>query len=364
MAKKLKIGFDARMIEHSGIGVRIQHILEFWPFSSTDIELHLFGDVQILKNYSLPHNCILHSYRAKVYSIRELFGHWKMIDLDILDVPHFNVALPFLRKTIVTVHDLIPFHFKEAHSSLFKRVYLQVIFFLIKNFSKQIQTVSEFTKNDLVSTFFFSPERIQTVYNGISLDLFSAKSDALIQNFRKQYNLPETFLLLVGIDKPHKNLPFVFLNLEELWLSQKTKIPIVIAGTNGKISPSLQKFRESFPDFVIILPRIPYSDLSTLYQSATLLVYPSLWEGFGFPGLEAQASGLPVLASNRSALPEVLKSSAAYFDPENSENFQKELLSLLGNEKKRRDLAISGKKNAKDWAWSRVLQDYRSLYNI
>lgn len=357
-----KIGYDARMIENSGIGIRIQHILKFWPISQNDAKLYLFGDPEMLRKYDLPKHAEIITYKTKIYSPKEFLGHPKMAEMDILDIPHFNVPLIYLRKCIVTIHDLIPYHFKESHGSISKRLYLQIVLRSIKWFAKTIIAVSNYTKNDLIKSFGYPREKITVVYNGIDLKNFSKKSQTQLDTFLKKQNLPKHYLFTVGIGKTHKNFPFLLTQLETLWNQKVLKLPLVVGGISKEIPEELLRFQKQNPNRIYFLEHVPYDSLPLAYQGATLFVYPSLFEGFGFPVLEAQAVGTPVFSSNATVLPEVLGKGFEPFIPQNVNSFQTQLLTLLKDQKRLVELQTLGKENAKSFTWTFALKTLENLY--
>ncbi|EOQ89581.1 glycosyltransferase, group 1 family protein [Leptospira yanagawae serovar Saopaulo str. Sao Paulo = ATCC 700523] len=357
-----KIGYDARMIENSGIGIRIQHILKFWSLNSKEAKLYIFGDPSRLKKYDLPKHAEIIPYLTKIYSPKEFFGHPKMAEMDVLDIPHFNVPLRYLRKCIVTIHDLIPYHFKETHASIAKRIYLQIVLRSIKWFAKSIIAVSKYTKDDLIKSFGYRSETITVVYNGIDLHNFAKHPTAKVNSFLKTYHLPKQYLFTVGIGKTHKNFPFLLSNLEVLWKQGTLKLPLVIGGISKEIPNELLDFQKENPNRIFFLEHLPYDLLPLAYQGATLFVYPSLFEGFGFPVLEAQTVGTVVLSSDASVLPEVLRDSAIFFDPKNNQSFQTKLTSLLSNQKLQKETQKKGLLNANRFLWKNVLKPYYQLY--
>ncbi|TGL65498.1 glycosyltransferase family 4 protein [Leptospira jelokensis] len=358
-----KIGYDARMIENSGIGIRIQHILKFWSLKNKDAKLFIFGDPILLKKYDLPKHAEIVPYLTKIYSPKEFLGHPKMAEMDVLDIPHFNVPLRYLRKCIVTIHDLIPYHFKETHASIAKRLYLQIVLRSIKWFAKSIIAVSKYTKDDLVKSFGYRSETISVVYNGIDLGNFAKRPQTKVHSFIKTYHLPKQYLFTVGIGKTHKNFPFLLSTLESLWKDGSLKLPLVIGGISKEIPTELLDFQKQNPNRILFLEHLPYDQLPLAYQGATMFVYPSLFEGFGFPVLEAQSVGCVVLSSDASVLPEVLMDSAVFFDPKDEESLRRTLLTLLSNQKLQKETQKKGLLNANRFLWKKVLQPYYKLYH-
>lgn len=358
----LKIGYDARMIENSGIGIRIQHILKFWPIPPEDAHLFIFGDPAVLKKYDIPKEARIIEYKTNIYSPKEFLGHPQMANMDILDIPHFNIPFPYIQKCIVTIHDLIPYHFKTAHSSFVKRMYMQIVFRWIKWFALKIIAVSEFTKQDLVNHFGFSEKKITVVYNGIDLKNFSKKNPNEVSNFIKKNKLPKSYLFTVGIGKTHKNFPFLLSNLEDLWNKKKLSLPLVVGGLSKEIPKDFLEFQKKYPNKIYFLSHLPYAELPLAYQAAKLFLFPSLFEGFGFPVLEAQSVGTPVFSSNASVLPEVLDASYEPFDPKDSQSFQTKLVSLLKDQKRSQTLEKLGIKNAARFTWLSAIQKLKQVY--
>ena len=358
-----KIGIDVRMIEHSGIGVRILNLVQHLAKEKREgLDIYLFGNSEILGKYGLDKEFKIIEYNAGIYSLREFFGHSKMSDMDLLDIPHFNVPLRFLKKCIVTIHDIIPYKMKEFFPSKIKRIYMKLIFFLIKKYSHKVVSVSECTKSDLVEVFHFSETQIVNIYNGLNHELFYPHSKKEITEFRIKYNLEKEYLLTVGIGKGHKNLGFVIRTLTPLWLEGNLDLPLVLAGAGGKIPEHLVEVIHPVEKFIIPFQKISYEELPLLYQSAKMLIFPSLYEGFGFPLLEAQGVGCPVLSANVSVMPEILRGSAYFFDPTEEAKFQQEFRLFMLNPSLLKTKVPLGYENAKRFSWKKAAEETLRLY--
>ncbi len=362
MATVKKIGYDARMIQHSGIGVRIHHILHYLLSKNNGrFRFFLFGSEQKLAEFQKYPDVEIVEYHRPIYSLREFFGHPMMRKMDLLDIPHFNAPWLHLNKTIVTVHDLTPYILKTYFPSPVKRFYLKVVFQILKK-AKRVVGVSEHTLKDLVKEFQFPEKKLNLIYNGLEKKVFYRRPTEEVESFRKKHNLPSKFLLSVGIGKEHKNLKFVVQSLRLAWLTDKLKLPLVIAGCGGKIPDYLQKVAEGLENFLIPMKYIDYSELPLLYQASEVLVYPSLYEGFGFPLIEAQAQGIPVYSSNASVMPEILGESAIYFNPYDDPYFLNKLIQLLSDPKKMEDLVNKGYQNIERFSWEDAAEKTITLY--
>jgi glycosyltransferase involved in cell wall biosynthesis len=336
------------MIKHSGIGVRLYHILSHLSKLENLPEIYLFGDPSLLMEFKSLSKFQIVPYYAEIYSIQELFGHPDMKSMDLLDIPHFNFPIKYINKCIVTIHDLTPYVMRDFFPSRIKRIYLQIIFRLLR-FTKKIITVSEYTANDLEKYFGYSHLNSIVIYNAVDHTIFQTKTITEISNFKSKYNLPENYFLCVGIGKGHKNFNFIIESLGDKFLSNEIQIPLVIAGTGGILPDYLSNLISGIEKFIICLPKIDYSELPLLYAGAKCLLYPSLYEGFGLPLLEAQASNCPVISSNVSVMPEILKDSALYFDPKKSSEL---IDSILNLESKSLELIEKGRKNSERFNWN------------
>ncbi|MCR1792027.1 MULTISPECIES: glycosyltransferase family 1 protein [unclassified Leptospira] len=369
---RIKIGFDARMIAHSGIGSRIKGLLHWLGDTAAKkgIDIVLLGNPDLIKKNLSPKVLSTYEileYNAGIYSIKEWFGFPEMKEFDLLDIPHFNAPLKFIDRCVVTIHDIIPFRMKQFHSSFLKQVYLKLVFLLIRKKAKRIITVSDFTAKDIIEVFSFSPFQIRTIYNGLDSKIFSPKSDPEKKKFLKRYGLKPGYLLSVGIGKEHKNLGFVLRSLKKLWSEKKFKIDWVIAGSGGKLPEYLAEEAKGWEDRIKLVPYLSEQELAALYSAAKLLVYPSLYEGFGFPPIEAQSCGCPVYSSNSSVLPEILEDTAFFFDPKDSASFEIGLVQLLDSPKLLNSKTKAGLKNSKRFDWKKsatdIVEEYLRLMN-
>ncbi|WP_061220858.1 glycosyltransferase family 4 protein [Leptospira borgpetersenii] len=390
----LAIGLDARMIAHSGIGMRIRGLLKYLgPIAvKENFRIYLFGDVTTIlnegilcyefsgfeknrsetetsnnsfkkksekeKDFSYP----VIRYHSPIYSLSEFLGHPLMGKMDLLDIPHFNAPLRYLGKSIVTIHDIIPF---QVRSSFLKRIYMRIVFRLLRRFSKKIVSVSEYTAKDLKSIFGFSKKEMKVIHNGIDQSVFYPATAAEKKKFLKKYKLKEGYLLSVGIGKGHKNLNFVLNALKPLWDSKILKTKWVLGGVSGKIPGYLQADIRGYEDRIFPMERLSLNELRCLYSCAGLFIFPSKYEGFGFPPLEAQACGLPVISSNATVMPEILKDSVYYFSPNKPEELQSLLRDFSKDRNIVKNLIIKGKKNSAGFSWEKaaleILEVYKSV---
>jgi len=300
--------------------------------------------------------------------------------LDLIHFPHFNVPVLTPVKFVVTIHDLILTHFPTTRATTlsplkykFKNLAYRLVISNAIFRSKKIITVSNFTKNDLVSQFKVNPDKIIVTYEGVANlakgrdSLFVAKLDN--QETLDQYHIPQNFLLYVGNAYPHKNLDFLLEVFSKLH-KEKPDLHLVLVGKNdyfySKVKDCARRLNLWQPgnsnNPVIFPGYVPDAQLEVLYQEAIIYIFPSLYEGFGLPPLEAMARSCPVLSSDRSSLPEVLGDAALYFNPESSADTISKINLLIDNQGLRQELIAKGIAQAKKYNWWECANETLSVY--
>ncbi len=300
--------------------------------------------------------------------------------LDLIHFPHFNVPILTPGKFVVTIHDLILTHFPTVRATtrshflyyLKNFAYRLVIFSALRRAQKVI-TVSEFTKKDIVDKFGIKPEKIIVTYEGVANlakgrdSLFVSKLDS--QEILAQYHIPQNFLLYVGNAYPHKNLEILLRVFGRLH-AERHDLRLVLVGKPDYFYERVKETaralnlwqKENINSPVIFPGYVPDAQLEILYAEARAYVFPSLYEGFGLPPLEAMAKGCPVLSSDRASLPEILGAAAAYFDPEDEEDMAAKIKEVLSDEKLRAELIEQGLKQAKKYNWWECARETLDVY--
>lgn len=248
-------------------------------------------------------------------------------------------------RAVSTVHDLAFVKYPETVDPLIRRTQTLRLSRLVKHQATLIAD-SKSTKNDLVETYHLDPTRITVVYPGISPD-YSPQSSNEIERVKKKYNLPDQFILSLGTQEPRKNLARL------IQATSKLSLPLIIAGKYG--------WGNKLPiaSHVQTLGFVKDSDLPALYSSATVFCYPSLYEGFGFPVLEAMACGTPVVTSNLSSLPEVVGTSGILVDPTDHDAIKNGIeQALLSSEK----LTKKSLEQAKKFNWEKTARQTLAVY--
>lgn len=256
------------------------------------------------------------------------------------------------RNSIVTIHDLGYKFFPDAHPFL-QRAYLDMTTRWNGRAARVVVADSGATRDDLVKLYGVPTEKIRVVYPAYNAEVFQPVRDANeSERVRARYGLAKPYVVSVGTIQPRKN----YARLIEAVAALPREITLVIAGKKGWLYDSiLARARElGMEGRVRFLDYVPMGDLPALYAGATLAVLPSLYEGFGFPALEAQACGTALVCSNGSSLPEVAGEGAIYFDARSAAEMTRAMARALGDEALRAERIAKGYANVKRFSWERA----------
>lgn len=281
--------------------------------------------------------------------------------VDLLFVPAHT--LPVLKRpgirTVVTIHDLGAEYLANYHKYP-DRIYLNWATRFAARFSDQIIAVSKATKADLRKRLGTDPRKINVVYEGVNREFYYKRDLAEVEIVRKKYGLRKKYLLFVGTIQPRKNL----LRLIEAFAKTHLGLDLVLAGQTGwlygEILAAPKKFR--IEEKVKFLGFVPSEDLPALYSGATAFVFPSLYEGFGLPILEAMACGLPVLTSNLSSLPEIAGGAALEVDPYKISDIAQGLITITNKTNLRESLIAKGQERVANFSWEKTAQETLAVF--
>ena len=264
-------------------------------------------------------------------------------------------------RTAMTVHDLIFRRLPEHHKAL-NRWYLNWTMPLYCRRADHIIAVSEATRRDLVLAYHLPPEKI-TVIHEAAAPHFQPQSEEAQSRARRTYGLPERYLLYVGTIEPRKNLDRLLAAWAPLYQSGDCPA-LVIVGRRGWLSDGFFAALEACPARagVLLTGYVPDADLPAIYSAATAFVFPSLYEGFGLPPLEAMACGTPVICSNVSSMPEVVGDAALLIDPDDVPSLQHALRRIIGESDLACELRAAGVSRAAAFSWRRVADETIAVY--
>jgi len=307
------------------------------------------------------------SAEQRVIPFPRLWTHvrlsWEMLALppDLLFVPSHVLPLVHPRRSVVTVHDLGYLYYPEAHT-LSQNLYLRWSTRYNARTAARALADSEATRRDLIRHYGILPEKIVVVYPGRDENLAPVTDPALLAATRTRYGIPGPYLLYVGTLHPRKNLVRLIQAFASLLQSSipNTQYPIsnlqlVLAGQKGWLYDEIltQVRRSGLADRVVLTGYVPDADLPALLSGALAFVFPSLYEGFGLPVLEAMACGTPVVCSGVSSLPEVAGDAALLVDPLDTEAWAAALRQIAADEGLRRELAERGFRQVQKFSWRR-----------
>lgn len=263
--------------------------------------------------------------------------------------------------TVLTVHDLIFRHLPEHHKRL-NRWYLNLTLPLYCRRASHIIAVSEATRADISAAYRVPPEKITVIYEAAAPD-FRPQSPERVAAVRVRHHLPERYLLFVSTIEPRKNLTRLLHAWEPLYLAGAAP-PLVLVGKRGWLEGDFFAALEASPARAGVL-RTGYildEDLPALYAGATAFVFPSLYEGFGLPPLEAMACGTPVICANTSSLPEVVGDAALGFDPRDVEAIREAVRQVAQDAPLRDELRARGLRRAAQFSWEQAARETYALY--
>jgi glycosyltransferase involved in cell wall biosynthesis len=315
---RIKLCLDARMYRHSGIGRYIRHQIALL-INDAAYELILLvpkGGIDDLKRV------VQIEFTSPIYSLREQLVYPFIIPAcDVFWSPHYNVPLLPVKakKRWVTIHDLYHLRF-AGQLGFIRKWYARLLFSTACRLSNRIITVSQFTRTELLS-YFDVVDKVEVIPNEVDSSFFEKKYSEDDQHLvLKKYQIDSQYILFVGNLKPHKNL-ITLLKAFEKSMNEYSQIKLVVAGKESGFlteDRDTRLYLDQHPELkkrVLFTGLVDDDDLPVLYRSAKVFVFPSLYEGFGYPPLEALASGTKVLCSNAGPMPEVCGDLVTYFDP-------------------------------------------------
>ncbi|HKH71797.1 MAG TPA: glycosyltransferase family 1 protein, partial [Vicinamibacterales bacterium] len=305
--------------------------------------------------------------RAGAYSVREQLTipmDLRRERIDLFHAPHY--VLPPLTpcKSVVTIHDCIHLRFPQYLPNSFAYAYARSSLWVATHRASRVLTVSEASKRDILRYFHVPEAKIDVIYNAIDDRLGEPLRDEEIGQVRERYQLNDPFVLYAGNIKPHKNLERLIEAFHMLRRGGLEQVKLLIIGDEVSQYATLRRavHRHKLHKHVRFFGFVPDKTLAALYRLASVFVFPSLYEGFGLPPLEAMASGTPVITSNVSSLPEVVGDAALLIDPYDSAEIANAVRRVLTEPALAADLRQRGLARVKDFSWERSVARVRDIY--
>ena len=291
--------------------------------------------------------------------------------VDLLHVPHHDAPFFNPSKLVVTVHDCVHVKFPQENSSKFQnyRSYLRTK--RVVEGAKHVLAVSNSTKEDLINIFGLPERRISVIHNALDERFAFNHAAEERKQVLERYQLKEPFVLYSGKIRPHKNLhrlieAFAVLKSELTEDDRYRNLKLIIIGDELSKHQYLRLtvVRSGVQQDVRFFGFVPYPILRVFYQSAALFAFPSLYEGFGLPPLEAMANRTPVIASNTSSLPEVLEDAALLVNPENVFDIARGMKLILSDDLLRQKLVQKGIEQVAKFSWKVAAQKVVETYQL
>ncbi len=365
----MRVAFDARKLHDYGIGTYIRNILRELARIDRQTEYVLICqqlDREI--GLSLGDNFRVAIDTSKPYSVREQISiPWTVLRsrAQLFHEPHY--VLPPLARTrsVVTIHDCIHLRFPQYLPNRAALTYARTQMGSAARRADHILTVSEASKRDILHFFPVGPEKITVIHNAIHEHFAAPPPEEDVRRIAERYQLQDAFLLYVGNVKPHKNLERL---LDAFHLLRQTPglepVKLVMIGDEISRYAALRRavHRYNLHKYVRFLGFLPDEMLAIVYRLASVFVFPSLYEGFGLPPLEAMASGTPVVTSNVSSLPEVVGDAALLVDPTNADDIANAIRRILTEPALAADLSARGLARARTFSWERAARQVHDIY--
>lgn len=352
----MKIGIAARGLSGKGGPKQyIESLLSSLINVDNDNEYYFFYDSpNFMGMYPGAKEIVLNSSVKLVWDYYLIPKAVKEHKLDVITFPK-NVLPYFVTcKSVIVIHDLAYFMPELNAYPLIDTIYMKMMIKSSVKRANHIIAISENTKRDIIKFTGINENKITVIYEASDLKYRQIKDVIELDKIKNKYNLSEKFIFSCDSLTPRKNV----IRLLKAFNNIKDKIPhkLVLTGGVSWKSKNVHNLIESMRDRVIKLGYVPDEDMPMLYNLADLFVYPSLYEGFGLPLLEAMACGCPVISSNSSSLPEVVGDAGLMIDPYDVDNLEKVIYEALTNENLRKDMIRKGLDRAKQFSWEKCAE--------
>ena len=371
----VKITIDIRRMTEFGVGTYIRNVVRTLGRLDHETTYFLIGAPEKVKEIGpLPpnfHTVPLAEPERTLKSFREFRAIVKRLDCDLVHIPNlFSVPRALPCPYVMTVHDMLE-HLSRARqqTGFWGSLHFQLTRQVLRGASR-IFAVSNFTKIEMEKLFGIPPDRIEVIYNAIDERfLHGHASPADRQFIAERYQVTYPFLLYAGRISPHKNV----VRMIEAFSALKTELEkdqaypdlkLIIIGDDLSGNPDLRRtvIRSGVQNDVRFLGFVPVEILRTFYDQAKIFVFPSLYEGFGLPPLEAMAHGTPVVTSNVSSLPEVVGNAAVLVHPENVFEIMRGLHRVLMDQPLREKMKERSYRQAAKFSWEKSVRRIIEAY--
>lgn len=370
----MHVAIDARAWRWTGVGRYIRSLVEQYGQLNHNHTFTLLvpNEVDVLQavqkyTQKAPDMFEIYPVKGSYYSVWEQVNYPLLLShvpVDLFHFPHFNVPLAFNRPFVTTIHDVTRFYFPgQKQQGLVRQIAYEMIFKHAVTAAKHVISVSQHTKQEVMRLYAGIGPYVDVIPEGVDEVFAKRAGEQDILAIRKLLQTQDPYALVVGVWMSHKNLPRV-LQAFQLVLRDHPNLKLVITGTDkpGYVDVHALAIECGIEKSVIFPGFVPHELLPALYQQSSMLVFASLYEGFGLPALEAAASGVPVVTSNVSSLPEVMGSAARYVNPEHKESIAAGIRDVLENAALREQLVVAGEARAQKFSWRTCAEETLKVY--
>ncbi len=364
----MRIGIDARKLHDFGIGTYIRNLLRQLAELDRDTEYVLLArpeDRCALSSLGENFRCVTET--ASNYSVTEqLRIPWaiRRERVELFHAPHYVLPPLVSCRSVVTIHDCIHLMFPQYLPSRLAYAYARTSIAAAAKRATRILTVSESSKRDILKYVDVPADKIHVIYNAYDPRFGVEPREEDVVRVRERYQLHDEFVLYAGNVKPHKNLGRLIEAFHHVRDRGLDHLKLVLIGDDISKGAALRRavHQHQLHKYVRFLGYLPEDTLAVLYRLAGVFVFPSLYEGFGLPPLEAMASGTPVVTSNVSSLPEVAGDAALLVDPYDPIAIADGIFTVLTDVSVRRRLRQRGIARAGQFSWQASVRHVRQIY--
>lgn len=369
----MRIGIDARLIEETGVGRYTRNLIRELGRIDKENSYVVFLRQSSFASFQPPNQrwskrlteVPWHTVTEQLV-MPKLFRDAK---LDLVHIPYHNPPIFYSGRTVVTIHDLTILHFDTGRATtlplpLYKlrRVGYRIALTVGLRRVQKIIAVSRATKQEIMDHFRIPPEKIMVTYEGVDERVKSQES-----RVKSEKPLVEPpYFLYVGNAYPHKNLETLISAFKSLITHHSSPITLVLVGKEDFFYRRAKELvnKQNLNDRVIFFDEADDRQLASLYTHAIALVFPSLMEGFGLPGLEAMAHGIPVVCSDIAVFREIYQEDAVYFDPTSYSDIAAKLNNILSSKELRERLIRGGFRRIQRFSWHGLAEKTLNVYNM
>ena len=369
-AAPVRIAIDARKLHDYGIGTYVRNLTHWLARIDCDDTYVLLcrpEDVAFVRSLGPRFEPLIEM--AGNYTIREQFAVPLALararpKVDVFHAPHYVVSPLVTCPYVVTIHDCIHLRFPQYLPKKGAFLYARTMMTLAARRSRRVLTVSNASKEDILHYLKVPASKVEVIYNALDERLATPPTPEDIARVRQRFQLEAPFVLYTGNIKPHKNIDRLIEAYSILRRRGVENVKLLIIGDEISKYPNLRRLVHKFQlhQHVRFFGFVPDATLAVFYRLASAFVFPSLYEGFGLPTLEAMAAGVPVITSNVSSLPEVVGEAALLIDPMDAGALADAMARVLSDAPLRADLIRRGHERIKTFSWERSVARVHQVY--